>query len=666
MTISRVTKWLGTVLVAGYLLTLVTSHYTLDTLKVSGPVYNKIVLGKDLVADILPPPAYLIESYLIATLALLDGMEAENGDAADKVGAHAQRLKLLEKDYRARHVFWREQVLDPALKAELVTASYQPGERFWRVVHERYLPALIKGDIGEARRFYGELSDAYQAHRAAIDSTVVMANAENDKIVAGAAAQERLSLAGTWGVAIVVLLLILAGIAGVLFAIVAPVDRIKEAMNELAASTNELEIPYLARRDEIGEIARTVEVFRQSAVERERLEAMVSENRAKDHQRQRLLDQHLLRFKEAITDNLRILLNEVDDLRGTSQSLLKAAGQASGEAENSASACSVAADGSYAVAAATEELNASIREITAQAHHTSDIVGKATERTRSADAEVSQLIDAVGKIETVVTLIRQIAQHTNLLALNATIESARAGEAGRGFAVVAAEVKDLSEQTAKATEDIARQIQTVQSTTESAATAIRAIGGQVGDIHNLAIAVAAAVAQQQQAAADIARNVSIVSDGSNQAAESSRIVSQVAGHTGEEAKKLAAASDQLQGVSSAVSKAVQQFIESVSRDLEERRSAVRQPVDKLIVILSGSQRMETRTVNVSLTGMKVNRVSGLKQGNAVQVEIGASLVKAKVVWASAEHCGLEFMQRVSEAQLTEAGLLPAGGKVRAA
>jgi methyl-accepting chemotaxis protein len=666
MTISRVTKWLAAIIIAGYLLTLVTSNYTLDKLKVTGPIYDKIVLGKDLVADILPPPAYLIESYLLTSLALLDQMEAGGGSAADKIRAHAERLKSLENDFNARHVFWRQQILDPRLKSELVSASYQPGERFWRVVNDDFLPALLKGDTTEAKRLYGQLSDAYKAHRAAVDNAVTMANAENEATVADAAAQERLNLTLTWAVALVVLLLIVAGAAGVLLAILGPVNRIKASMAALATGASDLDVPYLTRRDEVGEMARAVEVFRQNALERGRLEAAMSENSAKDQRRQRFLDQQLLRFKETITDNLQILLNEVDDLRTTSESLLKAAGDASGEAGKSASACSVAASGSQAVAAATEELNVSIREISAQAHHTSSIVGKTTERTKDTDTEVTQLMDAVGKIETVVTLIRQIAQHTNLLALNATIESARAGEAGRGFAVVAAEVKDLSEQTAKATEDIARQIHTVQTTTESAATSIRDIGTQVTGIHNLALSVAAAVEQQQHAAADIARNVNIVSDGSNRAAESSRIVTQVAEQTGLEAKKLAAASNQLQGVSAAVSRAVQEFIDSVSRDLEERRKSARQPIERAVTLLKNGERLEARTGNVSVTGMKIGRVGNLKRGDAVQVEVGSSYVKAKVVWDEAGYCGLQFTQPVSEAQLVAAGLLRNEGAARAA
>ena len=125
----------------------------------------------------------------------------------------------------------------------------------------------------------------------------------------------------TWVVGLIVLLLVVGGAAGVLFAIVAPVNGIRHAMATLATGNNDFDIPYLARRDEIGEIARMVDVFRRSAVEREHLEVMVSENRAKDYQRQRLLDQQLLRFKETITDNIQILLNEVDERQRASRRL---------------------------------------------------------------------------------------------------------------------------------------------------------------------------------------------------------------------------------------------------------------------------------------------------------------------------------------------------------
>ncbi len=287
----------------------------------------------------------------------------------------------------------------------------------------------------------------------------------------------------------------------------------------------------------------------------------------------------------------------------------------------------------------------------------STIVGQATERARTTDAEVSNLMDAVGKIETVVTLIQQIAQHTNLLALNATIELARAGEAGRGFAVVASEVKGLSEQTAKATGEIAQQIHAVQATTETAALAVRTIGAQVADIHHLATSVAAAVEQQQAATADIARNVSIVATGSNQAAESSRMVTEVAEQTGGEARLLAEASNHLQAVSSAVSKAVQDFIAAVTADLDERRSATRQLVEKVVIVSSAGRRQEARTVDVSARGMKVVDVTGVRAGEMLDIVVGSQSLKAKVMWAEGTSCGLQFANAIRPEQLASTGLL---------
>jgi methyl-accepting chemotaxis protein len=362
--------------------------------------------------------------------------------------------------------------------------------------------------------------------------------------------------------------------------IVKPIRRLTGAMTQLADGAVDTAITDLDRRDEIGAMARTVEVFQVNAAERMRLEAAMQRTQDKEKLRQQSLHRHVLAFEDAITNNLEILVTEVGGLRTASHSLLRAAEQGSAEAGASATACSSAASNAQAVAVATEELDASIREIAAQANHTSSIVGEATRQTQATDREVAKLTVAVQTIDSVVTLIRTIAQQTSLLALNATIESARAGEAGRGFAVVAAEVKALSEQTAKATDEIAQQIQTVQITTDTAAAAIHVIGTQVGDIHSLTASVATAVAEQQAATADIARNVNFAATSSHQAAESSRIVIQVSQQTGAQAKSISSASDRLQAVSAAVSKAVRDFIESIASDFGERHAGDAQWNDK--------------------------------------------------------------------------------------
>jgi methyl-accepting chemotaxis protein len=653
MTLSKLTKLLAAVVTVGYVLTLVTSTYAVNTLKVGGALFAKIATGKDLVADILPPPAYLIEAYLEATLAL-DTEAAEKTSSG--ASAHLERLKTLQKDYGDRETFWHQQDLESNLKSALLTGAYEPGKEFWKIVDTTFAPALAANDVTTARSAYAQLTDAYQLHRTAIDKTVELANRENDRVVADAARQEAVIVPLTWAVGLFVLALILAETFGVLIAILKPMNRIKSVMNELATGRNDVVVPFIERVDEIGEMARAVDVFRANAIERERLEADAASAHAKEKQRQAHLDKQLLTFKGTITANVQVLVREVDLLRNTSGGLLKAAEQASKEADSSANSCASAAAGSQAVAAATEELNASVREIATQANHTSTIVGRTTEKARSTESDVTYLMESVNKIEAVVTLIREIANRTNLLALNATIESARAGEAGRGFAVVAAEVKNLSEQTAKATEEIADQIHAVQSRTEAAAAAFRDIGNQVAEIHNLTSSVAAAVEEQNAATTDIARNVSIVATGTDAAAASSRIVSEVAEHTGTEAEKLATASDQLSSISVAVSHAVQEFIDSISSDLTEQRASLREPLDTTVVVALGGQRHQARTINISRTGIKITGLQGARTGEPANIDIGGVTLPAKVVWANAAYCGLQFSRVLSNDELIRAGL----------
>jgi methyl-accepting chemotaxis protein len=432
-----------------------------------------------------------------------------------------------------------------------------------------------------------------------------------------------------------------------------PILAITRTMKRLAKGEAGVEITDVERRDEIGEMIRAVDVFRTNALERARLEGSLSESRVREIQRQQTLAGLLDGFKETLSRNLGLLQAEVGGLRSASQALLQASDQANAECLTSADACATASSSAQAVAAATEQLDASIREIAGQAHQTSAIVGEATGKADAADHEVVKLTEAVTKIGSVITLIRTIAQQTNLLALNATIESARAGEAGRGFAVVAAEVKALSEQTAKATDEIAQQIETVQSTTDTAATAIRAIGDQVGQIHGMATSVAAAVEQQQAATTEIARNVHVAATGTQKAADSSSVVTEVADRTGTEAKRVSSSSDQLQAVSKSVMQAVEELIEMLATDLSERRAASRQTVDKVVIIKKDGASAEVRASDISTGGMRVSPIKGIAVGDQVNIDFGFDRLDAKVVWIRADGCGLQFVHAIRQEQVDD-------------
>lgn len=429
-----------------------------------------------------------------------------------------------------------------------------------------------------------------------------------------------------------------------------PVTALTGTMRSIAAGAFDDKVGGKDRADEIGEMARAVEVFRQNSKERETLNAAIAETRQKEIRQQHAMDTFLQAFKAKIFENVSILLSEVGGLRTVSGSLLTASGRANSEAVASSGACLEAASSSQAVAAATEQLDASIREISSQAHQTSAIVGRTTEKAQVASTEVGKLTEVVTKIDGVVTLIRTIAQQTNLLALNATIESARAGEAGRGFAVVAAEVKALSEQTARATDEIANQIQTVQLTTNGVVEAIRDIVNQIGDIHGMSASVAAAVEEQQAATADIARNVQISASSSERAADGSRVMIEVAEQSSGEAKQVATVSDALQDVSAAVSGAVEEFIRQISSDLADRRAASRLAVERPVVVSGSGRRIEVRALDVSTSGIRTSVVNDLAKGDLVTIDFGFDRAEARVVWQNAEGCGFEFVTHLTQDQ----------------
>lgn len=346
---------------------------------------------------------------------------------------------------------------------------------------------------------------------------------------------------------------------------------LSELSNTVARLARDLDIRSVgaANTGELGAIAATMEILRKNAVERNTLLEKMSEGQESEENRRNCVQTHVREFQKVVTAVLSALNGQVDQLRSTAETLTHAAETATSEAANAANVSASAADNSNAVAAATEQLSGSIREISDQALRTNVVVQAATHEATKTNQDVAGLASAAEAIGSIVAVIRGIADQTNLLALNATIEAARAGESGRGFAVVAAEVKELSAQTAKATDAIADQIHAIQDSTGTAVGAIQSVASKVAEIQAFTGAIAAAVDEQTAASQEIASNVSRAAGASEKAAKSSGEVSQVAIQTKEQAASVSTVSLKLSGVSQQLSVAVKDFIAAIVTELGE-------------------------------------------------------------------------------------------------
>jgi len=527
--------------------------------------------------------------------ALLPGGEELNTYAGKLVvaahGTHDPEITapvadLESRILQARLASWRFLAMRDSKSTSTFKANTERAQQRITSLQEADVPEQVKSALGPVKTSLAAYQAAFESTSAAIlladetyrnniaplitssidklkvaDSELAVESQKTRAVAVGVIARTTWIQEVAGGLAVlfglIVAFLIARGIVG-------PLTAMTRAMGKLAGGDLAVEIPGRGNTDEIGDMAKAIDVFKTSMIDTERMrheqtevEARQAEDRKKDMVR--LADQ----FEQAVGEIVDTVSSASSELEVSAGTLTATATRAQDLSTEVASASQEASANVQAVASATEELSSSVSEIARQVQESARIASEAVDQATKTNARVSELSKAAARIGDVVELISTIAGQTNLLALNATIEAARAGEAGRGFAVVATEVKALAEQTAKATGEIAQQVSGIQAATEESVGSIREISGTIERLSEISSTVAAAVEEQGAATQEISRNVQQAAHGTQRVSANIGDVQRGASETGSASSQVLLAARSLSSDSNRLKLEVSKFLNSV-------------------------------------------------------------------------------------------------------
>ena len=510
-------------LVVGLLVFMGYAYWNRTQVQVDGPMYSEIVEGKDLLADLLPPPLYIVQAHL-------DSAEMLTAKPSE-LPTLVEHAKKVQGEFEARHDYWVKTLEPNRLRDVVVDDIFKPAEQWFTVFNNEFVPAVLAGDLEKARALRdGPLEAKYDEHEARILEAVRLATEQAKSNEEHAAEDIRQGNYVFFGVVAAILLLaalIASNISGGITRPLADTVGVLEAVAQ-GDLTQRLES---TSTDEMGTLADAL-------------------NRAVASMRSAVA---------SIAENSQALAGASEELASVSTQMSSNANETSAQAGVVSAASEQVSRNVETVSTGADEMNASIKEIAKNATEAARVATAAVAAAESTNATMERLGDSSSEIGKVIRVITSIAEQTNLLALNATIEAARAGEAGKGFAVVANEVKELAKETAKATEDISQKVQAIQADTTGAVTAIADIGTIITQINDISNTIASAVEEQSATTNEIGRNVAEAAKGSAEIAQNIVGVAQAASSTNSGANDAQQAASELARMASDLQNLVGRF-----------------------------------------------------------------------------------------------------------